>query len=259
MKVKTLIENYTPNKTTTAQHGLSLYIEANSKKILFDMGQNDLFLQNAKALNVDIGAVDIAILSHGHYDHGGGAGVFLNENSVSNLYINENSFGDFYSGNGYIGIDKTLLNNSRVVFTKEKTELAKGITLFMGKDIPKNEKSYSDGLYKVTDGVKETDDFIHEQYLLIEEKGKRILISGCSHRGILNIMEYFKPDVFFGGFHVNSLEYDSNDLVYIGEKLKSYKTKYYTCHCTGIEAYSYFKSKFGNNLDYLHCGKSVEI
>jgi 7,8-dihydropterin-6-yl-methyl-4-(beta-D-ribofuranosyl)aminobenzene 5'-phosphate synthase len=63
------------------EHGLSLYIEPRNHKVLFDMGQGNLFLENAERMGVDIEAVDIAILSHGHYDHGGGIETFLKRNA----------------------------------------------------------------------------------------------------------------------------------------------------------------------------------
>jgi len=82
MIIKTLVENTALSKNFGSEHGLSLYIEANSHKILFDVGASELFLENAKKLNVDISEVDYLIISHGHYDHGGGLRAFLRENTV---------------------------------------------------------------------------------------------------------------------------------------------------------------------------------
>lgn len=71
MKFITLAENTCKSEEFEAEHGLSLYIEACGKKILFDMGQTDMFSRNAKKLGAELSDVDIAVLSHGHYDHGG--------------------------------------------------------------------------------------------------------------------------------------------------------------------------------------------
>ena len=76
MKVTVLAENSACREDLTPQHGLSLYIETNGKKILFDMGQDDTFAQNAKTLGIDLSQADLAIISHGHYDHVGGLDTF---------------------------------------------------------------------------------------------------------------------------------------------------------------------------------------
>ena len=124
-------------------------------------------------------------------------------------------------------------------------------------------ENYACGLEKETlhgnSYKREKDDFLHEQYLLIEEKGKRILISGCSHRGILNIMSYFKPDVFVGGFHLFSLDSASKEIEHVSKKLSEYNTMFYTCHCTGLEQYGALKSVMKEKLQYISCGKSFLI
>ena len=99
MKITALIENLPLSDEIQAEHGLSLYIEAEGKKILFDMGQTNLFAENAAKLGVDLTKVDLAILSHGHYDHGGGMQRFFEINKQAPVYINQNSFGEFFNGN----------------------------------------------------------------------------------------------------------------------------------------------------------------
>ena len=74
MKLTVLMENTTVREDLTAEHGLSLYIEANGKRILFDTGASATFADNAEKLGIDLSQVDLCILSHGHYDHGGGYG-----------------------------------------------------------------------------------------------------------------------------------------------------------------------------------------
>ena len=67
-KITALLENTAARADMQTEHGLSLYVETATKKILFDMGQSDLFAANADALSVDLASVDTAVLSHGHYD-----------------------------------------------------------------------------------------------------------------------------------------------------------------------------------------------
>ena len=101
------------------------------------------------------------------------------------------------------------------------------------------------------------DDFIHEQYLLIKENGKRTLISGCSHKGVMDIVDWFEPDIFVGGFHYTKLDLDEK-LAEYASILASHKAYYYTCHCTGIEQYEFMK-KYMPQLSYLSCGESINL
>ncbi len=87
MLIKTLVENTSLSKDFGSEHGLSLYIETQNHKILFDVGASDLFLQNAKKLDVNIADVDFLAISHGHYDHGGGLKTFLEENTKAEVFL----------------------------------------------------------------------------------------------------------------------------------------------------------------------------
>ena len=88
MKVTTLMENTACAERYAAEHGLSLFIETKKINILFDSGSSEAFADNAEKLGVDLGTADIAILSHGHYDHSGGLLRFLqrNEKAPAKIY-----------------------------------------------------------------------------------------------------------------------------------------------------------------------------
>ena len=101
------------------------------------------------------------------------------------------------------------------------------------------------------------EDFRHEHYLLIEENGKRVLISGCSHKGILNIAEWFRPDYLVGGFHMMKLECGKQLREY-AEQLNRFDTEYYTCHCTGEAQYVFMRGVIPR-LHYLSAGQAIEI
>jgi len=255
MKITALTEN-TAACGLPVEHGLSLFIEQDGRALLFDMGQTDLFAQNAAQLGVDLAAVDIAVLSHGHYDHGGGLRRFLELNQKAPVYISRHAFEPHFNGERYIGLDVSLRDSDRLIFTDGVTKIADGITLYSCSDREKVLDLGSFGLNMKQDGKLVPDDFRHEHYLLLEENGKRVLISGCSHRGIINIMEWFKPDVLIGGFHFNKLPLDGALRSY-AETLASYDTDYYTCHCTGVEQFEYMK-RFMPRLNYLSTGGRVE-
>ena len=259
MKIIILIENTTKDPRLTAEHGLSLYIETKRHRILFDTGQSGVFADNAKALGVDLKNIDFAVLSHGHYDHGGGIARFLTENKTAPIYMNEHAFGEYYNGvEKYIGLDPMLATRQdRLVLTGDALKIADGVQLFTCNDRAPAHKVDSAGLLKRAGEQLIADDFLHEQYLLLEEEGRKVLISGCSHKGVLNVMDWVKPDVLVGGFHFSKIEPEW--LAYAAEALKQYPCTYYTCHCTGIPQFQYLQGKIGGQLRYLGTGDVVEV
>ena len=258
MIITSLLENTTSRSGIAAEHGLSLYIETATHRILFDMGQTDLFARNAEVLGIDLVRVDLAVLSHGHYDHGGGLAAFLEINHTAPVYLTEAAFLPHYNGTRkYIGLDTSLRGHSRLRVVSGDLSLGDGLTLLSPNG---RERKHSLGSFGLTERVGDAfipDDFRHEQYLLIEEAGRRILISGCSHAGILDIVEWFAPDALVGGFHVSKMAL-GEELTALGEALAAHGTEYYTCHCTGEAQYAFLKEMMPR-LGYLACGETVRI
>jgi 7,8-dihydropterin-6-yl-methyl-4-(beta-D-ribofuranosyl)aminobenzene 5'-phosphate synthase len=131
MIIKTLVENTSISKDLGSEHGLSLYIEANGRKILFDVGASELFFENAKKLDADISDVDYLVISHGHYDHGGGLEVFLQENKKAEVFLQRLAFGKYYAIRpnnelSYIGLDEKLKKNRQMVFVTDRFLSAEG-------------------------------------------------------------------------------------------------------------------------------------
>lgn len=247
MKLITLIENTTCRNSLACEHGLSLYIETGDHRILFDMGQSGSFAENAKKLGIDLSAVDFAVLSHGHYDHGGGISRFLEVNDHAPVYVSRHAFEPHFNASGkYIGLD-TGLPRDRIRYVEESLPLASGLTLHTVPFAPTDTAG-------MTVGNGQIEDFRHEQYLLAEEEGKRILISGCSHKGIVAIAEHFRPDILIGGFHFMKVE-DTAVLRSAAEKLLALDCRYYTGHCTGATQYDFLKSLMGDRLEQLSTGK----
>ena len=258
MKIISLLENTTQRDDMAVEHGLSLYIETESHRILFDMGQTDLFAQNAQALGISLEDVDLAVLSHGHYDHGGGLRKFLEINTHAPVHVHEDAFLPHYNGTEkYIGLDPTLRETPRIVFTADLYRIAPSLTLYSCNDRERRHPPIPSGLTERFGEAFIPDDFRHEQYLLIEENGRRVLISGCSHKGILDITEWFAPQVLIGGFHFSKLPLDPF-LAQAAKTLAAYPTEFYTCHCTGQAQYAFMR-QYMPSLHYLSCGQALNI
>ena len=260
MKIISLVEN-TTSRDLPVEHGLSLWIETDRHRILFDTGQSGLFCRNAERLGVDLKTADLCFLSHGHYDHGGGLKAFVQSNHQAKIYMNRNAFDLHYSGKKrYIGLEREWISDlevqERICYTEGPVRIDEQLSLLV-PGAAKRVDMGSAGLYREIEGEFFPDDFRDEQYLLIEEQGKRVLFSGCSHQGVINITEWFRPDVLIGGFHFMKQELDGT-LAEYGRILDAYDTEYITCHCTGTAQYEYLKPLI-RRLRYLAEGETIEV
>lgn len=273
MIIKTLVENTSVSEDFGSEHGLSLYIETQGQKVLFDVGASGLFNENAKKLNAAIADVDFLIISHGHYDHGGGLRKFLEENIKAKVFLHRLAFEKHYALRPNdklesIGLEEGLKQNRQIVLTSDRFFISKGIQLFSDIIPVESYPVSNNNLLMEQNGQIIKDTFNHEQNLMIEEDGKTLLITGCAHNGIVNILERFKtlkghmPDYVVGGFHLSSRSGGKESFESInkmGKYLMNTKAMYYTCHCTGIEPYNRLKAVMGESIDYLSAGSKITI
>ena len=279
MRVTVLMENATPSSRLVARHGLSLWLElADGRRVLFDMGPDDGFLANARTLGIDVTTADAAALSHGHYDHGGGLRAYLNACAGAGrevpVYVREHAFDEHVSGRGAaghaIGLDSALATNPLLRVTGSRCEIDAGLTLFSTacRTHP-IARSNARLLMRDADGALAPDAFAHEQSLLVEEDGRHILIAGCAHGGILNLMDAAEElagaplDAVVAGFHLmdpsgGTVE-DSEFTRTLARELAARQARYYTCHCTGIDAFALLRDELGKRVGYLHVGSSVAV
>ena len=273
IKIVVLLENTKESPNLKCKHGLSLYAETETHKILFDMGPNALFLKNAEALGVDIADVDIAVISHGHVDHCGGLKYFLRKNKKAKIYIRPQAAEKHYvkvlGMPFYAGIDRSLLSSNRFVFTDDIYAVDDELTLFSSATgrfpLPK-----SDGnLFVKRNGKIIADDFCHEQNLIIASGGSRVLFCGCAHAGIVNIVSRAKtltgaaPTAVIGGMHLYEpmkKRYESDEYIAsVVAALAKNESTYYACHCTGKKAYEKMKPCLLDRLAYLRTGYEIRL
>ncbi|WP_315167873.1 MBL fold metallo-hydrolase [Metaclostridioides mangenotii] len=278
IKIISLLENVSNFDNLKSEHGLSLYIEKDNLKCLMDTGGSDKFLENAKELGIDLTDLSWVIITHNHIDHIGGLESLLEYNKNVNVIIKNDAKGAFHFKklfiNKYIGIDRNI-------FEKHKDRI-----LFFTKDC-----KISDNFYLRSDSIKNPyfvckdkslmerkkgklvpDEFNHELFLTIEDGNRVIIISACSHSGIVNIVNttqllYPNKEIshVVGGFHmmgygIKQLNCDKEYIHEVVEILdKSCTEKILTCHCTGKKAYKIMKEQLGDKISYLSTGESIII
>lgn len=273
MRIQNLIEDTSANNGCLAEHGLSFYVETAKHKLLVDAGASEKFIENASKLNIDLTQVDTLILSHGHYDHSGGIIPFTTMNSNARIYIHEKAADDYYSEKPdrtyYAGIDKEIARLPQIIKISVDTKIDDELFVFTNVTGRRHWPQGNRKLKKMVDGELIQDEFDHEQYLIISVEGKEILMSGCAHNGILNILDRYKeikgqePDAVISGFHMmKSGEYTEEEIETIKQtaiELKRYKTKYYTGHCTGESAFGIMKEILDEQIEYVRSGEQIMI
>jgi 7,8-dihydropterin-6-yl-methyl-4-(beta-D-ribofuranosyl)aminobenzene 5'-phosphate synthase len=229
-----LYDNYICANGTQADWGFSCLIENTEKTILFDTGTDpDILIKNVNELNKDLNQVDVVVISHNHSDHTGGLFEVL-KNSKN--------------------IDVYLPNSTPNSYMKKVEEI--GATLFSKKD--------SISICGNCFLTGELGANIKEQSLILDSKNGLIVITGCSHPGIVNIVRRAKDilgkEVYmvFGGFHL--MKHSSKMISEIITELKNLGVKKCgSTHCSGEEAIQIFKQSFGNNFIHMGTGQVIKI
>jgi len=263
IKITALVENHCGCELRPA-HGLSLLIETAGHKILFDLGPDKTLFENARARRIDLSEIDTVIISHGHRDHGGALGKFLEINKTAKIYVQESAFERHFAKVAFvkakIGIDPKLREHEQLVLLDGDFRIDDELELFK---TPSGEVCRSEANDKLYD-ERGRDTFSHEHNLIIHDKGGDTLIMGCGHMGVVNILKRascFDVKTCVGGFHL----YDPIDKKTVGEKtlaaiaaeLKGYDMMFYTCHCTGMDAYKYLWERI--EIKYFSCGMEIEV
>jgi 7,8-dihydropterin-6-yl-methyl-4-(beta-D-ribofuranosyl)aminobenzene 5'-phosphate synthase len=264
----------------TPEFGLSLHFDTGKQRILFDTGTSGVFVENAKAMGIDIGKVDIAILSHHHFDHGGGLARFLEVNDHAPIYLRAcadrgHTLKAFAIIKRFIGIDTSLLEShgDRFRLIKDETEICSDfflLTDLSGRHpLPKG----NDRLWVRRDGRLIHDPFDHELEMVIRQEDGLVIVTGCSHSGILNMIDAAItrfPDLpikaVIGGFHLidnpllKTMAGTRSDVEAIGrEMLGRSIVTVFSGHCTGDKAFAILKEVMGETLQAFPTGSMAEV
>ena len=278
MKIRVLVENI-PQEELGAEHGLSLLIEYKEKTYLLDAGQSGLFMDNAKALSVDLSKVEVGVLSHGHYDHAGGFEAFLEKNNIK-IYAMKNIVGEYFSAKGgmhEIGVPKEVYPrySENFVLVDSVTEINDDVYIVPHRTKGLEKIGERTGLFKKQNGEIIGDDFAHEASLVFDTKNGLVIFNSCSHGGICNIIEEVKEvfpnkniKAFLGGLHMMGMKNGEEYCAFTDEEIqeitafleKEKVEKIYTGHCTGLVGFNKIKKMYGEDkVEYLSIGKEINI
>lgn len=247
MKITVLIDNVAGGKLI-AEHGLSYLIEHDGHKILFDTGHSGAFLKNAQNMGIDIhNNIQTVVLSHGHWDHGDGL-RFIKEKT---LLTHPDSFIKRYreKDQSYIGL--TLSKNEikkrfNLITTREPYYITNKI-IFLG-GIPR-ENNFEAQSTTFVDEQGNQDYVLDDSTMAFIQDNELLVISGCAHSGICNIIEYAKKvsglkkvKLIIGGFHLKYNDIQTKKTI---EYIKNQKIEHiYPSHCTELPALAAFYSHF---------------
>ncbi|HEX2957318.1 MAG TPA: MBL fold metallo-hydrolase [Chitinispirillaceae bacterium] len=272
MKIVVLVDNISETPDLQTEHGLSIWIETDSHRILFDTGKSDLLEKNALCLGVDLSAADIIVLSHGHYDHTGGIAGVLEKNGSAAIYCHSGIFTPRYSRQddgkmkpvGICEHSSTALDQAfeRIHFVDSPVFLSEKIGIT--GPIPRNSDFENTGgdFYFDTDATR-PDIICDDLALWIKTDNGLYVICGCSHSGLVNTLCYISTltgitafHTVIGGFHL--LHASGQRMEKTCGFLSSITIRRMVpCHCTGVKQVELLKDRFGSNVDLGMAGKII--
>ena len=268
MKIKILVDNYVTNRDFLAEHGFSLLIEDEGKRYLFDSGQGMALLHNLKRIGIKLTDINKIILSHGHDDHTGGLRFFIEQGVFPELIAHPDIIYPKLKIQGQVKKDiglKMTLDGFKSKFSKEPFQINDHI-LFSG-EVPKvNEWELEETTYYREKGGKlMRDPFSDDISLYIKLNEGLLILTGCAHSGIINIIQYgmkitgvTKLYGIIGGMHLKNASYKRVNRTV--ELIAKMDPKFVTVsHCTGLIPGSIFRNKMGDKIIFTDVGKEFNF
>lgn len=276
LKITTLIEN-TPDDIGELynEHGLSLYIEVDDLKILFDTGQSGKFVENAYALHKDLNALDYILFSHGHYDHTGGFETLVKEiNKYPEVILGDHFFEPKYKCNSkreyhFIGnsFDESYIQKKEIairIMEEDMLSLSKNVIVLKNFNrITDYETPNKNLLLKQGDSFR-MDEFQDEISLGILTKRGIVVVVGCSHVGIINILNTIQTRLHrpiyavIGGTHL--VDADERRIEKTIEAFNDMKIELLAIsHCTGEKGKQLLEDSFKYEFIVNNTGNCITI
>lgn len=245
MKITVLNDN-APGHNCLAEFGLSYLIEAD-KKVLFDTGASDVFIENARRLNISLDDVETVVLSHGHWDHGNGLSFLTGHKLIAHPEVFKKRYNK--KDQRYIGLNHEFTDIKErfaVTLSSKPVHISPEI-IFLG-EIPRLHNFEAAATYFYDD--KGNDDFVlDDSGLAIITSNGLVVVSGCAHAGICNTIDYARKltglnntYAVFGGFHLRNDGEQTLRTIEFFKKLNI--PKIYPAHCTALPALAKFYDAF---------------
>jgi len=277
MRITILCENTVGRRIGAGEHGFCAYIETAQGNYLFDTGSGQSVVANSLAFEKDLRSVKKILLSHGHFDHTGGLPEVLKVKGKVDVHAHPNVFSDRIAiheddereTKRFIGIPykRRYLESlgAHFILNVAFTEVEKGI--FLTGEVPRKTsfEKPDPRLFTEIDGKTVQDTFPDDQSLILDSEKGLILILGCAHSGMINIihhvMDQTGKETFYailGGTHLDFLtpEQLEGSITFL-KKLKVEKIG--VSHCTGMKAACRLHQEFGDRFSYGYVGSVLEI